>query len=120
MKRANVTPTITKADLDKSLLTSYRPISHLSYIAKVIERVVAIQLNDYILSNKILNKFQSAYTKKKNIEIALFYIVNSLQRTYSNKHSSVIVLLDLSAAFDTLDHTTLILRLQSRYKWNRS
>ena len=113
MKLANVTPTIKKPDLDKSLLASYRPISHLSYISKVLERVVAIQLNDYILSNKILNKFQSAYTKKKNTETALVYIINSLQRASFNKHSSVIILLDLSAAFDTLDHSTLMLRLQS-------
>ena len=59
-KLANVTPTINKADVDKLLLTCYRPISQLSYISKVLERVVAIQLNDYILSNKIVNKYQSA------------------------------------------------------------
>ena len=113
MKLANVIPTIKKPDFDKSLLASYRPISHLSYISKVLERVVAIQLNDYILSNKILNKFQSAYTKNKNTETALVYIINFLQRASFNKHSSVIILLDLSAAFDTLDHSTLMLRLQS-------
>ena len=75
MKRENFTHTIKKADFDKSFLMRYRPISHLSYISKVLERVLAIQLNDYILSNKILNKFQSAYTKKKNTETALVYIV---------------------------------------------
>ena len=101
MKRANgtPTPTIKQTDLDKSLLTSYRKISHLSYISKVLEIVVALQLNDYshiyiyILSNKILDKFQSAYTKKKNTETALVYIINSLQLTSSNKHIYVIVLL---------------------------
>ena len=100
MKRANgtPTPTIKQTDLDKSLLTSSLKISHLSYISKVLEIVVALQLNDYshiyiyILSNKILDKFQSAYTKKKNTETALVYIINSLQ-AYSNKHIYVIVLL---------------------------
>ena len=65
MKLANVTPTIKKPDLDKSLLASYRPISHLSYISKVLERVVAIQLNDYILSNKILKNFRVLILKRK-------------------------------------------------------
>ena len=111
MKLAHITPIIKNSSRDKSDLSNYRPISNLSFISKTLERVIAAQLNNYLINNNILNKFQSAYTNNKNTETALTHILNNIL-LYPTKYCSIIVLLDLSAAFDTIDHNIMIRRLQ--------
>ena len=112
MKLALVTPIIKNQSLEKSTLSNYRPISNLSYISKTLERVVCSQLNTYLNANNILNKYQSAYTIYKSTETALTHILDKI-RLFPTQHPSIIVLLDLSAAFDTIDHTILLHRLES-------
>ena len=102
MKLAHVTPIIKNSSLDKS---NYRPISNLSYISKTLERVVCSQLLNYLDKHKLLNKFQSAYTTHNITETALtrvqyVHILNKI-RLYPTQYCSIIILLDLSAAFDT-------------------
>ena len=109
---ALVTPIIKNQSLEKSTLSNYRPISNLSYISKTLERVVCSQLNTYLNANNILNKYQSAYTIYKSTETALTHILDKI-RLFPTQHPSIIVLLDLSAAFDTIDHTILLHRLES-------
>ena len=113
MKTAYVTPIIKKPNLDKSILSNYRPISNLSTLSKTLERVVARQLNSYLHENHILNPYQSAYTKHKSTETAMIHILNHIHLSAASPHGSVVILLDLSAAFDTLDHNILINRLTS-------
>ena len=111
MKHAHVTPIIKNSSLDKSDLSNYRPISNLSYISKTLERVVCSQLSNYLDKHKLLNKFQSAYTKNKSTETALTHILNKI-RLYPTQYCSIIILLDLSAAFDTISHNIMIHRLE--------
>ena len=113
MKTAYVTPIIKKPNLDKAILSNYRPISNLSTLSKTLERVVARQLNSYLHENHILNPYQSAYTKHKSTETAIIHILNHIHLSAASPHGSVVILLDLSAAFDTLDHNILINRLTS-------
>jgi hypothetical protein len=61
MKEAVVRPKLKKPDLDTNNLKNYRPISYLSFISKIIERVVAQQLTNFIEDNQLLDKHQSAY-----------------------------------------------------------
>ena len=111
MKLAHITPIIKNSSRDKSDLSNYRPISNLSFISKTLERVIAAQLNNYLINNNILNKFQNAYTYNKNTETALTHILNNIL-LYPNKYCSIIVLLDLTAAIDTIDYNIMICRLQ--------
>ena len=113
MKIAMIRPILKKQNLDVSSLNNYRPISNLTIISKILERVVASQLTSYLSQYNILNKFQSAYTAHKSTETALTYILSDLHLSSSHKDGSILTLLDLSSAFDTLDHKIMISRLTS-------
>ena len=78
-------------------MNNFRPISKLSFISKLTERVVLRRLIDHVSSGNLHETFQSAYKQKHSTETAL-----------DNKRGVVLVLLDLSAAFDTVDHTLLL------------
>ena len=112
MKYALITPISKNHSIDRSILSNYRPISNLSYISKTLERIIAKQLQNYISNHTILHKLQSAYTTNKSTETTLLHIINKI-KLYPNKHPAVIVLLDLSATFDTINHNIIIRRLQN-------
>jgi hypothetical protein len=88
-------------------MDSYRPVSTLSFISKLIERVVFSRLSDYLVSNKLLDPFQSAYRRFHSCETALLKIMNDAFLAVDNKKVSILTLLDLSAAFDTVDYNIL-------------
>ena len=89
MKTAYVTPIIKKPNLDKSILSNYRPISNLSTLSKTLERFVARQLNYYLHENHILNPNQSAYTKHKSTETAIIHILNHIHLSAASPHGSL-------------------------------
>jgi len=104
--------------LEKDQLSNYRPISNLSLISKIIERVVKSRLTDHLVSNGLHNTHQSAYCKHHSTETALLYIHDHLINAIGSQKLSCLCLLDLSAAFDTIDHNILITRLSSILVWN--
>ena len=61
MKQALVTPLLKKDDLDPEVLKNYRPVSNLSFLSKVLERVVAASLTNYMTINQLHEPMQSAY-----------------------------------------------------------
>ena len=89
MKLSLINP-IIKNSSDKSDLSNYHLISNLSFISKTLERVIAAQLNNYLINNNKLNKFQNAYTNNKNMETALTHILNNIL-LYPTKYCSIIV-----------------------------
>ena len=111
MKHSYITPIIKQTTLSHSNLSSYRPISQLSSIFKTLERFVSAQLIHYITTNSIIDKFQSAYLPHRSTESALNLIINDLLISLDNKAPCYLVLLNLSSAFDTLNHDILSLRL---------
>ena len=70
-KSCSVHPHLNKSSLDKENLTNYRPISHLSFLSKLTERVVKLRLTEYLSSNNLLKSFQSAYIKHHPTETTL-------------------------------------------------
>ena len=82
---------------------------------KVLERIVLKQFLQHLQSHSLLEPFQSAYRKCHSTEAALLRVVNDLLQTSDSSCVSVLSLLDLSAAFDTIDHNILITRLRSTF-----
>ena len=102
-----------KPTLDKEELSNYRPISNLSVISKIIERVVKSRLTEHLSTNNLLNPHESAYCKHNSTETALLYIHDYLINAIGSQKISCLCLLDLYAAFDTIDHNILLSRLSS-------
>ena len=117
-KTSSVIPLLKKSNLDKEELSNYRPISHLSFLSKLTERVVKIRLTQHLSSNNLLNSFQSAYTKNHSTESTLLAVHDHLIKAMSQQKVTALCLLDLSAAFDTIDHSILIHRLSSWFGFN--
>ena len=114
-KKSLVHPLIKKDNLDADVFANYRPISNLSFLSKTLERIVASQIEGYLTTNGLFAKMQSAYRKHHSTETALLRVVNDIHQAIDNKCEAVLVLLDLSAAFDTIDHAILLDRLRDRY-----
>ena len=108
-----VSPLLKKSTLDNEQLSNYRPISRLSLISKIIERVVKSRLNDHLFSHCLLNAHQSAYRRHHSTETSLLYTHDHLITAIGSQKLSRLCLLDLSAAFDTIDHDILLTRLSS-------
>ena len=103
-KRAVVTPLIKKASLPRNDLKNYRPVSGLCFLSKLVERVVAKQLTLHINNNKLDNPHQSAFKAGHSTETVLLSIKNEVYLSLACGEPTALVLLDLSAAFDTIDH----------------
>ena len=104
---AHVTPLHKNPSLDRNSLKNYRPVSNLSFISKLIEKVVANQLNEFISHEGLLNVNQSAYKSSHSTETALLKIQNDIALSVDSGKAVALTLLDLSAAFDTIDHSLL-------------
>jgi hypothetical protein len=115
MKKAVIVPILKKANLDPENLKNYRPISNLSFVSKILEKVVANRLNMHLETNNLNEPMQSAYRKFHSTETALLKVQNDILRAVDDQQCVLLVLLDLSAAFDTVDHTVLLNRLTNTF-----
>ena len=115
-KKAYIRPLLKKTTLDKNKLKkNYRLVSNLSFISKILEKVVASRLLSHMESNSMSNNLQSAYKKFHSTESALLKVENDVLLNMEKGRVTALILLDLSATFDTIDHLTLISRLSSWY-----
>ena len=104
-----------KTSLDPAEPQSYRPISNLSVLSKTFERLVARQLIAHLNLWKIMPELQSAYRANHSTETAVLSVLADILGALDRGDYAVLTLLDLSAAFDTVDHATLMRRLQITY-----
>src|SRR6218665_3243197 len=112
-KHSLVTQLLKKPSLDKEIFSNYRPVSNLFFISKLTERVVLSHISVYLTSNKLLNPHQSGFTKRHSTETLLTSLYNELVSAISHPQVSCLCLLDISAAFDTIDHNILLKRLST-------
>ena len=114
-KQAHVTPILKKSSLDKEILKNYRPVSNLSFISKILERAVAVQLQTHLDEAGLMTAFQSAYRKHHSAGSALLDVCSDILLGVAKGSVTALTLLGLSAAFDTIDHTILLDRLNVHY-----
>ena len=110
-KSAHVSPLLKKPSLNKDSMKNYRPVSNLSFLSKVLEKVVVNQLNTHINSSNTSNQYQPAYRRFHSTKTALLKIHSDILASMNAGRVLALTLLDLSAAFDTIDHTILLSRL---------
>ncbi len=108
-KHAVVQPFIKKPELDTSGLSNFRPISKLPFLSKILEKVILLQLQSFLDIHGILAVFQSGFKALHSTESAVF---NNLLLATVSGDSAILMLLDLTAAFGTVDHSILISHLQ--------
>ena len=108
-------PLLKKAILDCEILKNFRPVSNLSFLSKLVERIVCVQLVDHLKAHNLYEVFQSAYRQLHSTETALLRVQNDLLRAVDTHGGAILVLLDLSAAFDTIDHHRLLHTLESSF-----
>ena len=114
-KLALISPLLKKPGLPKSDLANFRPISNLNTIGKILERLALSRFFPHVSKSPSFSPLQSAYRKFHSTETALLKLTNDIMETIDSGKITILTALDMSAAFDTLDHITLLHRLQHTF-----
>ena len=111
-KGAIVRPLLKKPGLDKDIPKNYRPVSNFPFISKVLEKVVERRLENHLASNYLHDRVQSTYHAGHSTETALLRVHHDITCALDKNRCAVLVMLNLSAAFNVIDHTILRKRLE--------
>uniref|UniRef100_A0A8C6LQF4 Reverse transcriptase domain-containing protein n=1 Tax=Nothobranchius furzeri TaxID=105023 RepID=A0A8C6LQF4_NOTFU len=112
LKAAVIRPTLKKPGADVSVIENYRPISTLPFTSKLLEKVVYQQLVSHLADSDLFEVFQSGFRSGHSTESALLRVLNDIYLSLDQGTSVLLLLLDLTAAFDTVDHAILLDRLE--------
>ena len=110
LKMAQVIPVYKKGS--KHDIENYRPISVLSTFSKLFEKLICTRLTSFICKHNILSESQFGFRRNRSTDLATSYVVNKLCNDIDHNHFSIGVFLDLSKAFDTVNHAILIRKLE--------
>ena len=113
-KTAIIRPLIKEAGQELSK-KNYRPVSNLCFLSKLVECCMLKQFLKHCDDNCLLPDFQSAYQANYNTETSLARMTNDILRAMQGQHITMMVILDLSAAFDTADHNILLKILENQF-----
>ena len=105
-----VLPLLKKPGLDR-LYKNYRPVSNLQYVSKLTEKTVFDQVHTHMMTRSLYPEFQSAYRKNRSTETALVRVMNDILMKMNTQEVTLLVMLNLNAAFDTANHNILLTRL---------
>jgi hypothetical protein len=113
-KQAFVQPQLKKSNTEM-VFENLRPISNLTFTSKLTELAVFNQTNDYLDLYQFYPKAQSAYRKYHSTETALLRVKHDISMNMNRQHVTLLVILDLSVAFDTVYHHIMLERLKSSF-----
>ena len=114
-KEAIIRPHIKKSNMNAEDYSSFRPVSNLSFLSKITEKIVASRIEEHLDKNHMSDPLQSAYRTSHSTETALHKVKNDIISSLDKRKCVVFVSLDLSAAFDTVDHHLFTQRLNKLY-----
>ena len=114
-RHAIVKPILKKEGLDQDDVKNYRPISNLTYISKLVERMVCKQLTAFLEEHSLLPEHQSGFRARHSTETALLKVFSDIMSAADRGEVTLLGLLDMSAAFDTVDHDILLHRLEESF-----
>ena len=106
-KSARIKPLI-KSQSKVTVLQNYRPVSNLTFLSKVVEKITLNQFTQHREDHHLLPDYQSAYRKYHSCKTSLIKLVNDLLWAMEKQEVTAMTVLDLSAAFDTVDHDLLL------------
>ena len=112
LKIAVVSPIYKNQSLDEHKFNSYRPISLLPAISKIFEKIIYKQTYNYFTANRLFMNSQYGFRQGHSTELASLELVDRIAKDIDAKKTPISIFLDLSKAFDTLDHTILIEKLK--------
>ena len=117
-KNALVRPLLKKKGMEL-ILKSYQPVSNLSFLSKVVERAALEQMNNHCEQYNIIPDYQSAYRANYSCETALVKLVNDVLWCFENQEAMQVIAIDLSTAFDMVDHDLLlsVLKKKGQNQW---
>ena len=115
LKQAIVKPTIKNASGDVDSLSNYRPVSNLSVLSKILEKAVSTQLAEHLVKNNLQGDCQSGFRPGHSCETHMVRVVDDILAEMDKGNIVAVIQIDLSAAFDTIDHGILLKRLEERY-----
>ena len=113
-KVAIVRPLLKKAGL-ALINKNYCPVSNLSFLSKLTEKCALQQFNSHCETYNLIPDFQSTYRAGCGAETSLIKLCNDLLWSMERQEVTMVVLLDLSAVFDAVDHDLLLRILENRY-----
>ena len=114
LKESTITPVLKKTGLDPNVLNNYRPITNLQFLSKLIEKVVHRRLTHHMTLNNLHCSTQFGYKKYHSTETLLLQIVDETLVGFDKRNGTVLILLDMSAAFDTVDLNKLMSILENK------
>ena len=115
LRNAVVKPLLKSDMINKDLLKNYRPVSNIAFIGKVFEKVAVYRLTEHLTMYGLHEDYQSAYKTLHSNETALLRVKHDIAGALDSNNAMMCVMLDLSAAFDTIDHAHLLTLLQDEY-----
>ena len=115
LRTAVIKPILKKESLDANQLSNYRPVSNIPFTAKILEKVAVQRLVNHLEKNALLEEYQSAYRTLHSTETALLRVYHDITSALDNNFSVLFAMLDLSAAFDTIDQVQLLQVLHTEF-----
>ena len=110
-----VTPILKKPSLDPSIISKYRPTSYLFFFSKILDKAIYLQLSNFLFSNNLLSPTQSGFRPSPSTETCLLKISNDALLAFDSGKLSLLLSLDFSSAFDTVDHSLLLQHLNPSF-----
>ena len=115
LRTAVVRPLLKKDNLDRNTMNNYRPISNIPVISKLMEKVAVSRVVEHLSNNNLMEEYQSAYRADHSTETALLKVHHDISSALDESHAVALVILDLSAAFDTIDQCQLLSLLNAEF-----
>ena len=110
MKKADVLPLFKGGN--KLSMSNYCPISLLLTISKLLEKIMYKRIYEFLTKNYILYKSQYGFRKKHSCEHAVTELVGEICKGLENSKHTISIFIDLSKAFDTIDHKILLSKME--------